>query len=101
MRNLTNPRLICVKGFLFLLAGALAALCLFLDAPSLRTAMLISIAVWSFARFYYFAFYVITTYVDATYQYKGLYSLARHVRVRRKLRRSSCISRRLLDAGMD
>ncbi|MCC6728281.1 MAG: hypothetical protein IT208_02980 [Chthonomonadales bacterium] len=56
MGDITDPRLICVKGFLFVLAGALASAGLLLQSPTLRTALPVAIAVWSFARFCYFAF---------------------------------------------
>jgi hypothetical protein len=32
--------------------------------------------VWSFCRFYYFAFYVIEHYVDPSYRFSGLLSFA-------------------------
>jgi hypothetical protein len=37
------------------------------------------VAVWSFRRFYYFAFYVLERYVDPAYRFSGLFSLARHL----------------------
>ena len=76
MRNLTSARWIKAKGSLFLLLGLLAASFLFFAHPAFKTGVLIIIAVWSFCRFYYFAFYVIEHYVDATYRYSGLLSFA-------------------------
>jgi len=35
--------------------------------------------VWCFARFYYFAFYVIEHYVDGDYKFNGLGSFARYM----------------------
>jgi hypothetical protein len=72
MGDLTNPRLIYLKGFLFLVGGALAAFLLLLERPTLRNAFLLGVTVWCFARFYYFAFYVIGHYVDPTYRFAGL-----------------------------
>jgi hypothetical protein len=72
MGDLTQPRLIILKGFLFLLAGSLASLILLLEHPTLRVALLLALAIWCFARFYYFAFYVIEHYVDANYKFAGL-----------------------------
>ena len=72
MGDITNPRLIIAKGFLFLLAGALASLALVLEHPTLKVAALLGLAVWCFARFYYFAFYVIEHYVDPGYRFAGL-----------------------------
>lgn len=76
--DLTSPRLICAKGFLFLLGGLLASFLLILEHPTLRTALLLGLAVWCFARFYYFAFYVIEHYVDPGYRFAGLWSFARY-----------------------
>lgn len=84
MRDLTNPFWIKLKGLLFLFIGIAAAVLLFLDAPTLRTAILIVVAIWSFCRFYYFAFYVIEKYVDSTYRFSGLFSFARYLLQRRR-----------------
>lgn len=69
-------RLIIAKGFLFLLAGVLALTALLLEVPRLKVAILALLAIWCFARFYYFAFYVIEHYVDSSYRFAGLGSLA-------------------------
>ncbi len=39
-------------------------------------ALLLGVAIWSFCRFYYFAFYVIEKYVDPGYRFAGLSSFA-------------------------
>jgi hypothetical protein len=72
MGDLKNPKLIYAKGFLFLLMGFLAAGTLLLLHPDWRAAALLSLAVWSFSRFYYFAFYVIEHYVDPGFRFAGL-----------------------------
>ena len=72
--DLASAKLIYLKGFLFLVTGLLAVTALLLDSPTLRTAFLLLIAVWSFCRFYYFLFYVIEKYVDPGYKFAGLYS---------------------------
>ena len=77
--DLKNPRLICLKGLLFLAAGMIAAAVLLIESPTIRTAILLAVCVWSFARFYYFAFYVIERYVDPTYRFAGLWSAARYL----------------------
>jgi hypothetical protein len=76
MKNLTSARWIRTKGILFLLLGLLSATLLFLEHPTLKTCFLVIIAVWSFCRFYYFAFYVIEHYVDSSYRFSGLLSFA-------------------------
>ena len=77
MRNIADPFWIKVKGILFLILGTLASILLVLELPSLKVIVLLAIAIWSFCRFYYFAFYVLEKYVDPTYRYSGLLDLAR------------------------
>jgi hypothetical protein len=76
MKNLTDIRWIKLKGVLFLLLGILSAAFLFYERPTLSVAFLMAVAVWSFCRFYYFAFYVIEHYVDPSYRFSGLLSFA-------------------------
>ena len=83
MGDITNPKLIYTKGFLFLLTGFLASLALLLEHPTVKVGLLLALAVWSFARFYYFAFYVIEHYVDPGYRFAGLWSFARYLLRRR------------------
>ena len=84
MIDLSNPFWIKLKGLLFLFIGIAAAILLFLDNPTLRTAVLLVIAIWSFCRFYYFAFYVIEKYVDPNYRFSGLILFARYLFQRRR-----------------
>jgi hypothetical protein len=79
MKDLSIPRLIKLKGILFLLIGLMAATMLLIDRPDLKTAALLAIAIWCFCRFYYFAFYVIEHYVDPGYRFSGLWSFARYM----------------------
>lgn len=74
MGDLKNSKLIYLKGWLFLLMGLMAAGGLLMEHADWRTAFLLAIAIWSFARFYYFAFYVIEKYVDSDYKFAGLWS---------------------------
>ena len=84
MKDLSNPFWIKLKGMLFLFMGIAAVVLLFLDSPKLRTAVLLAVAIWSFCRFYYFAFYVIEKYVDPAYKFSGLILFARYLIHRRK-----------------
>ena len=79
MKDLTSAFWIKLKGLLFLVIGIAAAVFLFLDNPKWQTAVLLVMAVWSFCRFYYFAFYVIEKYVDPGYKFSGLISFARYM----------------------
>ncbi|HEY1663164.1 MAG TPA: hypothetical protein VGI03_12160 [Verrucomicrobiae bacterium] len=83
MKDLTNPIWIKLKGLLFLLIGITAAILIFLDEPNLKTAVLLALAIWSFCRVYYFAFYVIEKYVDPGYKFSGLISFAKYFFSRR------------------
>jgi hypothetical protein len=53
------------------------------EHPTLKLALLVAIAIWSFCRFYYFAFYVIQHYVDPNYKFAGLLSFAGYLLRRR------------------
>jgi hypothetical protein len=86
--DITNPRLIFAKGFLFLLCGVLSSALLVLEHPTLKVGLLLAIAVWCFARFYYFAFYVIGQYVDPSYKFSGLCSFAGYLLRRRRMARN-------------
>lgn len=79
MSDLKSPALIYAKGLLFLLAGCVAAGLLLAERPTLKVAALLAIAVWSFCRFYYFAFYVIEHYVDPGYKFAGLGSFVAYL----------------------
>ena len=79
MKNLTNRNWIIAKGFLFLLLGLLSGALLLIEHLTLSTIVLLAIAVWSFCRFYYFAFYVLERYVDPSYKFSGLLSMLRYV----------------------
>ena len=81
--DITNPKLLYAKGLLFVLTGTLAAALILVEHPSLRVAALLAVAIWSYCRAYYFAFYVIEKYIDPSYRFAGLASLVRYL-VRRK-----------------
>jgi hypothetical protein len=84
MSDLTNPTVIKIKGFLFLFMGGLASTLLIIETPTLRQAALLAIAIWSFCRFYYFAFYVIEHYVDPNFRFAGLVDFVRYLLMRRQ-----------------
>ena len=86
MTDITSPRLLYLKGFLMLLGGLLASATILLEHPDWKLAALLVVAVWCFARAYYFAFYVIEHYVDDGYRFSGLWSFAHYLLDRRRLR---------------
>ncbi len=76
MKDLTSPRLIKLKGILFLFIALISAaqiLCLHADW---HTALLLACCIWGSTRFYYFAFYVIEKYVDPSFRFAGLWDFA-------------------------
>ena len=84
MKDLKSAFWIKLKGLLFLVMGIAAAVFLLLDNLKWQTAVLLAITIWSFCRFYYFAFYVIEKYVDPGYKFSGLISFARYLLQRRR-----------------
>jgi hypothetical protein len=78
------PRWIKIKGLLFLVIGIAAVVLILIKDPDWTTAILLALAIWSFCRFYYFAFYVIEKYVDPNYKFSGLLSFAKYWLRRRK-----------------
>ena len=84
MKDLTSSTWIKFKGMLFLVLGLASALLLYAEQKSLRTMLLLVICIWSFCRFYYFAFYVIAHYVDPSYRFTGLLSFAKYMAGKRE-----------------
>jgi hypothetical protein len=79
MTNLTNPRIIYAKGFLFLFIGIFASALILAEHPTLKVTLLLALAIWSFSRAYYFAFYVVEHYVDPGYRFAGLIDFTRYL----------------------
>ena len=84
MKDLTNPTWIKLKGLLFLLLGIAAVMLVWLESASLKTALLLALAIWCFCRAYYFAFYVIEHYVDPGFKFSGLGAFLVYLIRRRK-----------------
>ena len=49
------------------------------ERPSIKVALLLGIAIWCFARAYYFAFYVVQHYADPSYKFAGLWSFVSYM----------------------
>ena len=84
MKDLTDKRLLFLKGGLFLILGLLGGSILLLRSPNWTSTALLVITVWAFCRFYYFAFYVIEKYIDSHFQFSGLLSFSRYLMRRRQ-----------------
>ena len=88
MRDLKDKRWIYLKGFLFLVMGLMASAILIIECPTWKAAGMLALAIWCFARFYYFAFYVIEHYVDDEYKFSGLWSFVMYLRQERKSKKT-------------
>lgn len=84
MTDIRDPRLLYAKALLLVLTGLIAAALILLEYPDWKVALLLAIAIWSFARAYYFAFYVIEHYIDPTFRFAGLTSLVSYLLRRRQ-----------------
>ena len=87
MADIRSPRLLYLKGGLLLGIGLMASALLVAEHPSVKVGLLLAIAVWGFARAYYFAFYVVEHYIDGSYRFAGLIDFLRYVLRRRNLSR--------------
>ncbi|WP_425614665.1 hypothetical protein NA78x_004539 [Anatilimnocola sp. NA78] len=76
MADIKHPKLLYLKGGLFVLTGLLAVVAILLMYPHWQLALLLAIAIWSFCRAYYFAFYVIQHYIDPRFRFAGLWDFA-------------------------
>jgi hypothetical protein len=86
MSDIRSPRLLYLKAALLLSTGLTATIILLIEHPSVKFAALLAIAIWAFARTYYFAFYVIEHYIDSGYKYAGLFSFLQYAFRRRRLK---------------
>ena len=84
MPDIKNPRLLYVKGALFVVGGFLASALILLERPTVTVALLLGVAIWCFSRAYYFAFYVIEHYVDPSYKFAGLWSFVSYLLDKRR-----------------
>jgi hypothetical protein len=91
MADIRNSKLLYFKGLLFLLLGVMSAGILLAEHFDLRFAALLAIAIWAFARAYYFVFYVIEHYIDPGYKFAGLWSFVQYV-IRRRYQRQPSAS---------
>ncbi|MBN2293457.1 MAG: hypothetical protein JXM70_13590 [Pirellulales bacterium] len=78
MADLKNPKLIYLKGWLFLAILMVSSGMVLYETKSWKIAGLLALIVWSSARFYYFMFYVIENYVDAKFKFSGVSSFIRY-----------------------
>lgn len=85
MADIRSPKLLYLKGALFLFLGLLASGLLLAEHADWKFATLLALAIWAFARAYYFVFYVIEHYIDPGYKFAGIWDFARYVLSRNKV----------------
>jgi hypothetical protein len=74
MNDIKDPRLLWIKGSLFVVLGLMALGILVLLTGNISVFIVALIAIWAFCRAYYFAFYVIEHYIDSRFRFAGLIS---------------------------
>ena len=79
VKDLQSAKLMWLKAVLFLVIGTTSVTLVWLEVPSVKNAALLALSVWGFCRAYYFAFYVLEKYVDSSFKFAGLWSLARYI----------------------
>ncbi len=79
MKDLRSPKLIWLKGILFLVIALASVGLLWAETPTLKTGLLLALTIWACCRAYYFAFYVLERYVDPRFRFSGLWSVARYL----------------------
>jgi hypothetical protein len=84
MKDITNPKLLYLKGILFLVLGIGSGALIICENPKSETIFLLVISIWAFCRAYYFAFYVIEKYIDSKYKFSGLISFLKYIVAKKK-----------------
>jgi hypothetical protein len=82
--EITSPKILKLKGALFLFLGLLSAWLLLAPAFSWKSLGLLFLCVWAFCRAYYFGFYVLQHYADPSFRYAGLIDLLKYLARGRK-----------------
>lgn len=72
MQDIKSPWLIHLKGAFFVVLAAVASFLLIAQMPTLKTGLLLGIAVWASCRFYYYLFHVLERYLGRDQRYAGL-----------------------------
>jgi hypothetical protein len=84
MADLKNPKWMYAKAVMFLVIGGMTFGLLLLPQTFWPRVLLQLLMIWAFARAYYFVFYVIEHYIDASYRFTGLLDGIRYVAGRRR-----------------
>lgn len=79
MMDLENPVWMYLKAAMFLVIGICCFTLVLFGAPPPLAALYMVFMIWAFARLYYFMFYVMEKYVDASYKFSGIFSFLRYM----------------------
>lgn len=77
--DLPHPGWMILKAALFAVIAVTAGGILLAQATTWTTLFLVILVAWSAARLCYFCFYVIEKYIDPSFKFAGLGSVARHL----------------------
>ncbi|HSW01885.1 MAG TPA: hypothetical protein VLI39_17075 [Sedimentisphaerales bacterium] len=77
--DLQNPKWMYLKAGLSAFIVFSCFVLVWVEAPTVRTALLLSLMIWASARAYYFAFYVVEKYIDPQYRFSGLISFFQYL----------------------
>ncbi len=83
--DLQNPKWMYLKATLLIGIGVICFALVWLENPTVATAVYLALMIWAFARAYYFAFYVVEKYIDDSYRFSGLISFVRHLLARKRV----------------
>jgi len=83
--DLKNPKWMYLKVALLIGIGVICFALVWLEHPTVATAVYLALMIWAFARAYYFAFYVVEKYIDDSYRFSGLTSFVRYLLARKKV----------------
>ena len=78
MSDLKSPKLMYLKGGLFVAIGLISAVLMVVLTRDWRVAVLLALCVWAWCRAYYFAFYVIEHYIDGDFKFAGLMDFVKY-----------------------
>ena len=79
MTDLKDPKWMYLKAVLFLGIGIISLVLIILETQSLKICLLVGLTIWSFARLYYFMFYVIEKYIDPVFKFSGIVSVIKFI----------------------
>ncbi|MBX7259128.1 MAG: hypothetical protein K1Y02_22390 [Candidatus Hydrogenedentes bacterium] len=77
--TVVSPKWMYIKALLFLVIGGMCFALVVMESPTLTTIVCSVLMVWAFCRAYYFAFYVITHYIDDDFRFAGLSAFVLYV----------------------